>query len=164
MTRTRPGLLVLLALGAGVVTIALQLGLAAVGLSKIVPQVTLAVTLVLIAVVVVVLALPVRRATHVPPERPGDATPRRPRVDPFYATRVVLIAKASAVAGALLGGVAVGLVAELLVRPVSAASSVWAGAAMLVGSVLLLVAGLLAESWCVLPPDDDEKPTAASPS
>ncbi|QNO37645.1 DUF3180 family protein [Protaetiibacter sp. SSC-01] len=161
MTRTRPGLLALLALGAGVVAIALQLGLGAVGLSKIVPQVTLAVTLVLIAVVVVVIALPVRRATRAARDRAADAPPR-PRVDPFYATRVVLIAKASAVTGSLLGGAAAGLVGELLIRPVSAASSVWAGVAMLVGSVLLLVAGLLAEGWCVLPPDDEDQPPVAS--
>ncbi|RQP11723.1 MAG: DUF3180 domain-containing protein [Microbacteriaceae bacterium] len=162
MTRTRPALLALLALGAAVLAIALQLGLAAVGLSKIVPQVTLAVTLVLIAVVVVVLALPVRRATRGGRERGADALPR-PRVDPFYATRVVLIAKASAVAGALLGGAAVGLVAELLIRPVSAVSALWAGVAMLVGGVLLMVAGLVAESWCVVPPDDDEQPPVVAP-
>jgi len=162
VTRTRPALLALLALGAAVLAIALQLGLAAVGLSRIVPQVTLAVTLVLIAVVVVVLALPVRRATRGVRDRGADAPPR-PRVDPFYATRVVLIAKASAVAGALLGGAAAGLVAELLIRPVSAASSLWAGVAMLVGAVLLMVAGLVAEGWCVLPPDDEEQPPAVAP-
>lgn len=162
MTRTRPALLALLALGAAVLAIALQLGLAAVGLSKIVPQVTLAVTLVLIAVVVVVLALPVRRATRAGGERGAEAPPRG-RVDPFYATRVVLIAKASAVAGALLGGAAAGLVAELLIRPVSAVSALWAGVAMLVGGVLLMVAGLVAESWCVVPPDDDEQPPVVAP-
>lgn len=159
MTRTRPALVAFLALGSAVLAIALQLGLAAVGLSKIVPQVTLSATLVLIAVVVIVLALPVRRATRA---REGSATP--PRVDPFYATRVVLIAKASSVAGALLGGAAVGLVVELLIRPVSMAGSVWAGAAMVVGAVLLLVAGLLAESWCALPPDDEEKPPVGTAS
>ena len=163
MTRTRPALLAVLALVAAVAAFALQLGLAAVGLSKIVPQVTLAVTLVLIAVVVVALALPVRRATRGAGERAPDAPPR-PRVDPFYATRVVLIAKASAVAGALLGGAAAGIVIELIVRPVSTSASLWAGVAMLVGGMLLLVAGLLAESWCVLPPDDDDKPPVVSPS
>jgi uncharacterized membrane protein len=156
VTRTRWGLLVLLGLGSAIAAVALQLGLAAVGLSKLVPQVTLSATLVLIAVVVVVLALPVRRATR----KRDPKEPRRP-VDPFYATRVVLIAKASAVAGALLGGAALGLVVELLIRPVSVVSSVWAGVAMLVGSILLLVAGLLAESWCALPPDDDEHPSTA---
>lgn len=163
-----------LALASAIGAVALQLGLAAVGLSKIVPQVTLSVTLVLIAVVVVVLALPVRRATRPGSRqdgpragapgrggsRPGGSRP----VDPFYATRVLLIAKASAVAGALLGGSAVGLVTELVIRPVSMAATVWAGVAMIVASILLLVAGLLAESWCALPPDDDEHPSAAGPA
>ncbi|MBN9140571.1 MAG: DUF3180 family protein [Micrococcales bacterium] len=159
MTRTRPALLLLLALGSAIAAVALQLGLAAVGLSKLVPQVTLSATLVLIAVVVIVLALPVRRATRGPAR---EGAPRR--VDPFYATRVVLISKASAVAGALLGGAALGFVVELLIRPVNMASSVWAAAAMLVGGILLMVAGLLAESWCALPPDDDEHPQASGPA
>ena len=160
MTRTRPGLLVLLALGSAVVTVAVQMGLAAVGLSKLVPQVTLSATLVLIAVVVVVLALLVRRATRA--RSSGDAPQSARHVDPFYATRVVLVAKASAVAGALLGGAAAGFLVELLIRPVTMAASVWAAVAMLVASVLLMIAGLLAESWCALPPDDDDKHPAAS--
>ncbi|AYF97670.1 DUF3180 domain-containing protein [Protaetiibacter intestinalis] len=152
MTRTRPGLLVVLVLASAIGAVLLQLGLASVGLSKIVPQVTLSVTLVLIAVIVVVLALPVRRAT-----RGAGTDAAKRRVDPFYATRVLLIAKASAVAGALLGGAAVGLVIELLIRPVSAVGTVWAGVAMVVASVLLLTAGLVAEGWCAVPPDDEDK-------
>ncbi len=160
MTRTRPLLLVGLAVGSAIVALLLQLGLGAAGMSKVVPQLTLAVTLVLIAVIVVALAWPVRRATR------GAAAPGVPkrRVDPFYATRVVLIAKASAVAGAILGGAGVGMLVELLSRPVSAVSSVWGAVAMLVAAVLVLVAGLLAESWCTVPPEDDEKSQGGAPA
>src|SRR4029079_9493713 len=117
-----------------IVALALQLGLGASGMSKLVPQLTLSVTLVLIAVVGVALALPVRRATRGSVKR---------RVDPFYATRVVLIAKASAVAGAILGGAAAGMLIELLTRPVTAAGAVWGAAAMLVAAVLVMIAGLI---------------------
>lgn len=156
MTRTRPLALVVLAAIGAVAAVALQLALGATGMSKIVPPVSLAVTLVLIAVVVVALALPVRRAAR---------AARRGPVDPFYATRVVLIAKASAFTGALLGGAAAGLVVELLARPVVAGATVWGAVATLVAAVVLLTAGLVAEWFCLVPPDDDDGrgsgPTAA---
>ena len=149
MTRTRGSLLVVLAVIGVVGGFLVQLALGAAGLQKLLPEVTFAVTLVLIAIVVVALAVPIRRATH--------AEVRR-RVDPFYATRVVLLAKACAVAGALLSGAGAGLLIELLVRPVAPAEVLWRTLAMVVGAVLLLVGGLVAEALCVVPPDDDDKP------
>ncbi|TXK19060.1 DUF3180 family protein [Homoserinibacter sp. GY 40078] len=148
MTRTRGSLLVLLAAIGAVVGFLVQIGLGALGLSKLLPELTLSATLLLIAVIVVALAIPIRRATR--------GRVRRP-VDPFYATRVVLLAKASAVAGALVGGAGLGLLVELLIRPVSATDAVWRTVATLVAGVVLLVAGLVAETLCIVPPDDDEK-------
>jgi cytochrome bd-type quinol oxidase subunit 2 len=153
VTRTRASLLVVLAAIGAVGGFLVQLALGALGVQKLLPEFTLAVTLVLIAIVVVALAVPIRRATH--------AEVRR-RVDPFYATRVVLLAKACAVAGALLTGAAAGMIAELLVRPVSASEALWRMLAMLIASVLGLVGGLVAEALCVVPPDDDEKPTTGA--
>lgn len=147
MTRTRGSLLVVLAAIGAVVGFFGQLVLGALGLSKLVPAPSLAVTLVLIGAVVVVLALPIRRATRGPVRR---------RVDPFHATRVVLLAKASAVTGALLAGAAAGLLVELLARPVSTPDAVWRTGAMLAAAIAMLVAGLVAESMCTVPPGDDE--------
>jgi hypothetical protein len=152
MTRTRGSLLVILATIGVVVGFLAQLALGAAGAPKLTPEFTLAATLVLIGAVVVALAIPVRRATR---------TARR-RVDPFYATRVVLLAKACAVAGALLGGAAVGMLFELLLRPVSSPEGLWRIVAMLVAAVLVLVAGLVAEAWCVVPSDDDDDPQAGA--
>ena len=90
MTRTRALPLIVLAVIGGIAALLLQLALGAAGMPKITPQVPLSVTLVLIGVIVVVLALPVRRAVRLH---------EHARVDPFYATRVVLIAKASALSG-----------------------------------------------------------------
>lgn len=147
MTRTRGSVLVVLAVAGTVGAFLLQLVLGALGAQKFVPEVSLSITLALIAVVIVALAVPVRQATRA--ERPR-------RVDPFYATRVLLLAKASAVAGALLAGVAAGLVIELLVRPVWVTGSLWRMLGMLAAAIVLLVAGLVAETLCMLPPDDDE--------
>lgn len=156
MTRTRPGGLVLLAAIGAVGGFLVQLGLAALGASRLLPEFTLAITLALIGIVVVALAVPIRRATH------GAV---RRRVDPFYATRVVLLAKASAVAGALLSGAGAGMLVELLVREVSTPGALWRMIAMLAAAVVLLIAGLVAEALCVAPPDDDEPhpPGTAAP-
>lgn len=147
-------LLVALAAVGAVVGFLVQLALGAAGVAKLLPELSLAATLVLIAVVVIALALPVRRATR-------DA---RRRVDPFYATRVVLLAKASAVTGALLGGAAAGMLIELLSRPVSSAEGVWRLVAMLVAAVLVLVGGLVAEALCVVPPDDEDESSGGAPA
>lgn len=149
MTRTKAPLVIVLTVIGAIGGFLVQLALGAFGFQKLLPEFTLAITLVLIAIVVVALAVPIRRATRGPVRR---------RVDPFYATRVVVLAKACAAAGALLSGAAAGLLVELLVRPVSASEALWRMLAMLVASVLVLIAGLIAETLCIVPPDDDEKP------
>lgn len=155
MKRTSTGAVVgLVALGAGGGFL-VQIALASASAAKIRPEYTLSFSLALIATLVVVLAIPVWRSTH------GD--PRRP-VDPFRATRVVLLAKASAYLGAGLTGVGVGFLADVLLRPVAAnADSVLRVVAMLGASILLLVGGLVAEHLCTVPPDDDD-PTGATPA
>ncbi|MBX3195355.1 MAG: DUF3180 family protein [Schumannella sp.] len=156
MTRTRPGTLVLLAAIGAVAAFALQGLLAAVGLPKFRPEYTLAVTLVLVGVAALLLALPVRRAVRGAPAH---------RVDPFYATRVVVLAKASALAGALLGGAGAGLLAELLVRAGAPGADAYLRAgSVLAGGAVLLAAGLIAEHWCTVPKDSDDDPAAASDS
>ena len=150
MTRTRPLHLVLLAVLGGGLAWFLQTALAVSGNAIIIPPFTLAVALVLIAVIIVVMALPVRRVSR------GLA---KARVDPFYATRVVLIAKASSLSGALLAGAGVGIAAFLLSRTVlPGVGSITMALASAVGAILLLVAGLIAEHWCFIPPDDDQSP------
>ena len=155
MTRTKP--LTLLLLGAlGVATLwFVETALAASGRPVVIPPLTLAVALVLIGVIIVVMAVPVRRVAR------GDRTAR---VDPFYATRVVMLAKASALGGALLGGAGLGIVGYLLSRSVlPAVGSVTMAVAAAIGAILLLVAGLVAEHMCTIPPDDDEHKRDGTP-
>ena len=111
---------------------------------------TLGVALALIGALIVFAALPVFRVVR----RVAGA-----RVDPFYATRIVLLAKASSLTGAIVLGAAVSIFAFLLTRPVTAsAGPVTMAIVTLVGAVLLLVGGLVAEKMCTLPPEDEGRP------
>ena len=149
MKRTRPFILVLFAvIGVGV-GLLLQLILAATGNPGASAPFTLSLSLAVIGVLVVVFAVPVRRAVR---DR------EKHRVDPFYATRVVILAKASSIAGSLLFGATSAIVGYLLTRTVVAAvGSIFTSGAAVVGSVILLVCGLVAENMCSLPPDDEDK-------
>jgi hypothetical protein len=154
VTRTSPVLLAALAAVGAIGGFVLQLALAATSHAKVLPEFTLALSLVLIAVLLVVLAVPVRRSTR------GT---RRERIDPFYATRVVMLAKASSIAGALLAGAGVGLLVEVLLRTVAPGDTIVRTIAMLVGAALLLVGALVAEHLCRVPPDrgEDDRDHAA---
>nr|WP_241732414.1 DUF3180 domain-containing protein [Galbitalea soli] len=123
------------------------------------PPFTLAIALVVIGALSLGLAIPIRRAVKAKELR---------RIDPFYATRVVVFAKSSSIAGALLLGMAGAILVFLLTLPVTpAVSSILMASATLGGAVVLLVTGLVAEFMCSIPPDDhdqgDERPATAHP-
>lgn len=149
MKRTRPLTLVIYAIAAAIVAWFLQSALTASGASAIIPPFTLAILLALIGLVVVAFALPVRRAVR---DRENH------RVDPFYATRVVVLAKASSIAGSLIFGATVAIVSYLLTRSViGGVGSIFTSGAGVLGSVILLACGLIAENMCSIPPDDRDK-------
>lgn len=148
MTRTRPTTLLALVVVGLVGAYLLQLLLAATGQAKLRPEYSFALSLAFIAAIVITLAVPVRRATRSEHPRP---------IDPFYATRVVLLAKASSLTGALLAGAGAGLVLELLSRSGGLDSAALLRTlAMLAAAIVLLVAGLVAEWFCTVPPSDDD--------
>lgn len=148
MTRTNPLHLVLLAALGATLAWFLQTALVASGNAVVIPPVTLAFALALIGAIVIVMALPVRKVAR----RVEGA-----RVDPFYATRVVMLAKASSLSGSLLAGAGLGIAAYLVTRSViPGVGSVAMALASVAGAIVLLVAGLVAEYMCTLPPDDDD--------
>ena len=154
MTRTKPVSLLLLAVMGGAVMWFIETALAASGRAIVIPPITLGVALLLIGIIIVVMALPVRRVSR---GRPNA------RVDPFYATRVLMLAKASSLSGALLGGGGLGIVGYLVSRSVVAApSAITMSVIAAVGAILLLVAGLVAEHMCSLPPEDTKRDDASS--
>ena len=156
MTRTRPAtLVVLVILGAGA-GILLQSLLASMSMPKLRPEFTLAVTLALVAAAAVGLAIPVRRATRGNPAH---------RVDPFYATAVVALAKTAAIGGALVAGFGLGLVGELLFRSGAPGPDAYLRVLSVLGSgVLLMVGGLVAEYFCTVPKSGDDDPDGPAPA
>lgn len=110
------------------------------------PSIMLPITLILLGAGVLVWTWTIRRDL-----RDG----RRP--DPFRAVRAVALAKASAILGALLAGFGAGLVIFVFTRPVlPAGESVFLLVTTLAAAVALTITALVAESFCVLPPDDPE--------
>jgi len=152
VTRTTAGPLLLLALVGAIVGFVAGTLLAGQGRPVFVPPISLAIALVLIAAALLAGAWPVRRAAA------GER-----RIDPFYATRIVVLAKASALGSALLLGAASGILIYLLSRSIVPVGSALTTGAALVGAVLLLVSALVAEHFCSVPPptDDDDQADAA---
>lgn len=152
--------------GAGVLIVAAVLGLAAgffldqaltsAGRSTFTPAVTLPVLLVLLGAVVIVLAVPIRRATR------GTT---KARVNPFRALRIAMLAKASSIVGAAIGGLGGGLWIFLATRPVTPSIGSWGTViATTVCGAVLVAAGLVAEHLCTIrKDDDDEQPGAGDP-
>ncbi|MFK4728793.1 DUF3180 domain-containing protein [Agromyces mediolanus] len=154
MTRTHAPVLVAFAAVGLVLGYLGDLAIVSAGGNALVPPISLAITLVGVGAVVVALAWPIRRSVK--------GTGRR--VDPFHAMRVAVLAKACSLSGALVAGFGIGITIFLLTRTVvPQAGTVWLAAATAIGAALLLVAGLVAEHFCTLPPDDheDEEPAHA---
>lgn len=149
MKRTRLSTIISFLIVAGVAGFAVDATLSSTMRPVLVPSITLGLALLAIAVIVVALAVPVFRVARGRTHEPIDA---------YYATRVVLIAKASSLAGALFGGFVGGLLAYMLTRGVEvAAGSLVPIVVSVVGGVVLLAAGLVGEYMCTVPPDDDDR-------
>ena len=151
MKRTGVGVLVIAAVlgtGAGFV---LNQALTSAGRPAFTPAVTLPILLVLLGAVVVALAVPIRRATRGAVGSIG--------VNPFRSLRVAMLAKASSILGAALGGVGLGLVLFLVTPPRVAPSlgSMGTVIATAVCGALLVAAGLVAEHLCTIRKDDDDE-------
>lgn len=160
MKRTSPLALVVAALLGGAAAFLADHLLTMNGRATFTPAVTLPILLVLLGAACVALAWPIRRAVQDP-----DA----PRVDPFRAVRVAMLAKASSIVGAAIGGAGLGLIGYLLTRPVTPTlGSMGTIIATAVAGAVLMVAALIAEHLCTLPKDPDDRepddPGAGAPA
>lgn len=148
MKRTHASTVIAFALGGVVVGYLIDLAVVTAGGNAIVPPLSLPVTLVGVAALVVAFAWPIRRAVK------GKATKH---LDPFRAMRTAVLAKACSLSGALVLGFGIGITLFLLTRSVvPSVDTVWLALATAIGAALLLAGGLLAEAFCTLPPDDTE--------
>lgn len=155
MKHTSAVTLVIFAVAGIAAGIIVQVALAGTGQPGVRPPLTLAIGLALIGLIDIALAWPIRKVAK------GTA---KARVDPFYAIRVVVLAKASSISGALLAGAATGFVVYLLSRSVPAVGSVGFSIATLAGAIVLMVCGLIAEQMCKLPPDEGEEKQEKKPA
>ena len=78
------------------------------------------------------------------------------RVNPFYAVRVLLLAKASALAAAAILGWELGFLIFLLSRPIVVADATTKTISATIGSMLLAVVALVIERFCRLPNDANQ--------
>lgn len=156
MTRTGPGVLSLAAVVGAIVGYFIDDMLSASGRPTFTPAVSLPILLVLLGAAVVFLAIPIARAT-----RGRGVAP----VNPFRAVRVAVLAKASSIVGAAIGGLAGGLLVFLLTRPVTpSVGSMGTIIATAVCGAILVAAGLVAEQLCTIRrDDDDEQPGGDAP-
>ncbi len=148
MTHTSSTTLVMAALIGGVLGWAGQWALVSSGNPALIPPLTWGVAVAALGAVILALAWPIRTQVR--------AQVRTLPVDPFYATRVVLLAQAGAIAGSTLTGVALGCVVFFLGRPVLSSEGLWLSGLAVVGAIVLGVCALIAERWCTLPPDSSD--------
>ncbi|QCR20152.1 DUF3180 domain-containing protein [Agrococcus sp. SGAir0287] len=144
MSRTTPATLIATWLVAAAVGFAVDAALAAAGRPILPLPPTIGVVLAGIGVVLVVFAWPVRQMV-----RGGRKVGFR------HATSVLAGAKASALVAGVVGGWASGALLFLLTRAVISGDAVTMSLVTMGGSIVLLVAALVAETWCMLPPEDD---------
>lgn len=129
------------------VGILLQFGLASRGAPTLVPPVSLAVTLFMLAAVLLAFGVRLRRQVT---RRPGD-------VNPFHAVRLLVTARAAQFAGALLGGIGAGLGLALMGRSVAPSVELWLPMVLTaLGGAALVVCAIVTEQLCRVPPGDGE--------
>lgn len=154
MKRTSATPLIILGAAGLVIGFLGEVATVSAGRPSVIPPLTLAISLIAIAIVLVAISLPIRRATT------GRA---HHRIEPFRAMRIAALAKASSLAGSLVLGGSVGVLLFLLTRPiVPAVGSFWLVIASIVGSAALVAAALVAEWFCTVPKDDDDDAPGAT--
>lgn len=140
-------LIAAIAVGLGL-GLALQFILKARGGSPLVPPYSMAITLVLLAAVLIVLGLRLRRHMAT-----GTGA-----VNPFQAVRLLATARAGQIVGSLFAGFGGGLLLVLIGRSVPAPTSTWMPMAVTCAAGLALLAcALIVERMCRVPPGEPDE-------
>lgn len=133
------------AMGAAV-GLVVQFALSSRGQAPLSPPLSLAASLVLVAGVLLVFGIRLRRQIR---KQPGA-------IDPFHAVRLLVTARAGQIAGALFGGFGTGLLMSLAGRSVAATSAVWLPMVLVIAAgATLLACAAIVEHWCRVPPGDE---------
>ncbi len=117
---------------------------------------SIVITLPLIAVALVIMAIPIYRYRKAVLEAAKTTSPKRPkRLNPFYAVRVLLLAKSIAISGSIFTGWHLGVVWLQVTSPVIP-SSTMQNALALIGSFLMTVIALIVERICKVTEDSED--------
>lgn len=117
------------------------------------------ITLPLIGVILALMAIPIFKYRKALLARAKDSSAARPLpLNPFYAVRVLLLAKAISISGAIFTGWHIGLVWLQLSSPVIPSSTIQ-NVLALVGSVIMMVCAVIVERVCRVI-DDGSAPEA----
>lgn len=115
-----------------------------------------------IAVIELLAAIPIfRYRRELTKFATGGKRPKR--IDPFYAVKILALAKATAISGSLFAGFSISLVILQATLPVLP-ESIWLNVVAVVVSILLTVAALIIERACKLPEDGDSAETSGRPA
>lgn len=126
-----------------------------------VAPINLILTFVAISVILAIFAAPMfRYRKELSEQRKNPAAPRPKRLNPFYAVRLVVLAKATAIAGSIFAGWQLGVVWLQISSPVTP-GSVWQNVAALISSIIMVVVALVIERICRITEDasDAEAPS-----
>lgn len=111
------------------------------------------VTLPLIGIILLVMAIPMFKYRAALNARVKDSTKPRPMpMNPFYAVRLVLLAKAISISGAIFSGWHIGVVWLQLTSPVITAATMQ-NVLALVGSLLMTICAIIVERICRITED-----------
>lgn len=152
MKPTKLSKLVLISLPATIAAFFVASFMVGRGLQVPVSPANLLITLAAISAVLLALSIPIWRYRSALKQK---STQRPKRVDPFYAVRVLLLAKASSLAGVLFASWHLGVVVFQISGAVVVQNLVLQNALGLLASLLLVIAALITEQICRLPQDQD---------
>lgn len=118
-----------------------------------VTPINLILTLVAISVILGAFAVPMVRYRRALTEQLKTPTAPRPkRLNPFYAFRLLILAKATAASGALFAGWHLGVIWLQVSSPVTP-DSIWQNVAALIASIAMVIVGLIVERFCRIKDD-----------
>lgn len=146
MNRTSVAVIVACWLVATIVGLAGNFVLVGTGRVALLPPFTFGISQAVLGLAVLALAWPVRSAAQ-----------GKRRVDFRHAVFVLAMAKAGVLVGSLVGGYTLGAFVFVLTRPVTPAETLVQLALTTLGGLTLMVCSIVAEGWCKLPPEDDER-------
>lgn len=113
-------------------------------------------TFIAISAILAIFAAPMfRYRRELAAQRKSPAAPRPKRLNPFYAVRLVVLAKATAIAGALFAGWQLGVIWFQISAPVTP-GSVWQNVAALVTAIIMIVLAVIIERICRITEDSSE--------